>query len=124
MSNESYMQEMLVTSGKDRTMEEELVRMIAGVFSAIAHPNRIKILEFLRDGEKCNCEIYPALGLEQSNLSRHLKALTDIGLLASRREGVSIYYRVTDERVFGLLDEARKIIREKIKSEVHLLEVL
>ena len=105
-------------------MEEELVRMIAGVFSAIAHPNRIKILEFLRDGEKCNCEIYPTLGLEQSNLSRHLKALTDIGLLASRKEGVSVYYRVTDRKVFELVDEARKIIRKKIKSEVQLLEVI
>ena len=105
-------------------MEDELVRMIAGVFAAIAHPNRIKILEFLRDGERCNCEIYPALGLEQSNLSRHLKALTDIGLLASRKEGVSVYYRVTDEKVFGLLDEARNIIREKIRSEAQLLEVI
>jgi len=105
-------------------MEEELVRMIAGIFAAIAHPNRIKILEFLRDGEKCNCEIYPALGLEQSNLSRHLKALSDSGLLASRKLGVSIFYRVTDEKVYGLLDEARSIIREKIQSEVQLLEVI
>jgi ArsR family transcriptional regulator len=103
-------------------MENEREKLMAWVFAAMAQPNRIRILEFLRDGEKCNCEIYPALGLEQSNLSRHLKALTDIGLLANRREGVSVYYRITDKRVFRLLDMATEIIRNRIQSEVLLFE--
>jgi ArsR family transcriptional regulator len=60
----------------------------AGVLKALAHPNRLRILEALRRDEICNCELGPKLGLEQSNLSRHLLALADAGLVTAHKEGV------------------------------------
>ena len=54
-------------------MQKTQEELKANILTALAHPNRIRILEFLKNGIKCNCEIAPALELEQSILSRHLK---------------------------------------------------
>jgi len=60
--------------------------------NALAEPNRLAILGFLKDGEKCACEIHPKLKLLQNLSSHHLKVLKDLDLLKSRREGNKILY--------------------------------
>lgn len=97
----------------------------AAVFKALAHPNRLRILEALRcDEEVCNCEIGPKLGLEQSNLSRHLLALSEAGLVVARKDGVRMMYRVTSLRVFKLLDLVGEIVKKQLSERVELLEIL
>ncbi|KAB2925273.1 MAG: helix-turn-helix transcriptional regulator [Bacteroidetes bacterium] len=88
----------------------------AVLLAAIAHPNRIRILEELRGTVKCNCELAPALGLEQSNLSRHLKVLTDAGVLVSWREGVRVNFKVADAQVYGIIDLAGTVARRTVPS--------
>jgi len=105
-------------------MRAELQRLQAELLAALSHPNRVKIVEFLRPGERCVCEIFPALGLEQSNLSRHLKALREAGILESRKEGVSVYYKVRDTRIFKLLDLSTGIIKREIKNRSEILEMV
>jgi len=65
--------------------------------TALAEPNRLAILNFLKPGEKCACDIHPKLGLPQNLSSHHLKILKDLGLLKSRREGVKIIYSRNEE---------------------------
>jgi len=101
-------------------MNESIAEKKASIFTALGHANRIRILEFLRYGEKCVCEIHPELGLEQSNLSRHLRALSQAGLLQSRRQGVSIYYRISDPRVFEVIDAAAHIVKDRLLQEAKL----
>ncbi len=84
----------------------------AELFKAISHPTRIEILKILQEGEKCVCDIVPALGMEQSNVSRHLGLLKKEGILSSRKDGLKMIYRVEDRRVFELLDTAREILRK------------
>jgi len=105
-------------------MKEELQKLQAEVLAALGHPNRVKIVEFLRSGERCVCEIFPALGLEQSNLSRHLKALREAGILESRKEGVSVYYKLSDPRIFKLLDLSTRIIKREIENRSKILEMV
>ena len=78
---------------------------------ALAHPNRVRILEFLGKEVRCNCEIAPALELEQSNLSRHLKILVEAGVLDSWKEGLRVNFRVVDQRVFRILRMAEALVR-------------
>ena len=101
-------------------MNESIAEMKASIFTALGHTNRIRILEFLRNGEQCVCEIHPELGLEQSNLSRHLKALSQAGLVQSRRQGVSIYYRIADPRVFEVIDAAAHIVKDSLLQDAQL----
>lgn len=96
--------------------------IVAEVLAALAHPNRIRILECLRDGEKCNCELAPELGLEQSNLSRHLKLLQQAGTLISRKEGLRVFFRVTDERIFKIIELATAVAKRGAMERAEAVE--
>jgi ArsR family transcriptional regulator len=70
-----------------------------GLLKALADETRFKIIEFLLDGEKCVCEIFPYVKRTQSTVSIHLGNLEDAGVLESRREGKKIFYKIKDKRV-------------------------
>jgi ArsR family transcriptional regulator len=74
------------------------------IFNALADPTRLEILEFLRNGEKCVCEIIPHLGLIQPIVSRHLKILKDSGIVRDRKEGNKRFYSLTDPRISRVID--------------------
>jgi len=69
------------------------------LLKALADETRFKIVEFLLDGEKCVCEIFPYVKRTQSTVSIHLGNLEDRGVLESRREGKKIFYKIKDKRV-------------------------
>jgi len=78
--------------------------------NALAEPNRLAILAFLKDGEKCACEIHPKLKLPQNLSSHHLKVLKDLNLLRTRREGNKIIYSRNEESIKNYQLELTKII--------------
>ncbi|NCS90133.1 MAG: helix-turn-helix transcriptional regulator [Ignavibacteria bacterium] len=86
------------------------------ILSAICHPNRIKILKALSRQTLCNCEIMPMIGLEQSNLSRHLKIMEKSGVLVSWKEGLRVNYRIADERIMDILKLAEEISNSNIEK--------
>jgi DNA-binding transcriptional ArsR family regulator len=94
----------------------------AEILTALAHPNRIRILEHLRKDVRCNCELAPELDLEQSNLSRHLKILVQAGILKSWKEGLRVNFKVADERIFKILDIAAAIARQEVEKKAEALE--
>jgi len=76
----------------------------AKLFKALADPVRLDILEFLRDGEKCVCEIIPHVKLIQPVVSRHLKILKDSGIVRDKKEGNRRLYSITDQQIFQIID--------------------
>ena len=96
----------------------------ATLFRVVGHPARVRILELLRDGERSVGTLQAELGLDSGGTSQHLSALRRIGLVESRRDGTSVYYRVDDERrVFDLLAAGRDIVgRQLSKQQAMLLE--
>jgi ArsR family transcriptional regulator len=66
-------------------------------FRALSDENRLHIIDMLRGGERCVCELTDSLNLGQSLLSFHLKTLKDAGLVTDRREGRWSYYALTSE---------------------------
>ncbi len=99
-------------------MKKSLIIQKANLLAALAHPNRIRILEQLRTEVKCNCELAPALGLEQSNLSRHLKVLTQAGILISWKDGLRVNFKIADHRIFDILDLAEGIATNTVPDEI------
>jgi len=91
---------------------------------AIAQPTRLKILYFLKDGERCACEIIPNMKEDQSNISRHLTHMRDAGILESRKEGVSVYYKINDKRVFTLLSLVDEMVKAEIKKKAKVVKVI
>jgi ArsR family transcriptional regulator len=71
----------------------------ARVFHALADPIRLRIVDLLRSGERCVCELTDAMSMAQSKLSFHLKGLKDAGVVQDRKEGRWVYYRLNPDRV-------------------------
>lgn len=80
------------------------IRFKSTVFHALSDPIRLEILTYLRDGEKCVCEIVPHLNLIQPLVSRHLKILKDTGIIRCRKDGTKRMYSIVDSRIFNVVD--------------------
>jgi len=86
------------------------------ILKALSDETRLKIVEFLLDGEKCVCEIFPHVKRTQSTVSIQLGKLEDAGILKSKREGKKIFYSISDLRVvdvFKALGNAKGKILKK-----------
>lgn len=79
-------------------MEEEVK-----IFKALSDETRLKIIRSLLDGEKCVCDLVISAKRSQPTVSIHLAKLANLGILSSRREGKSIYYRIKNEKVIEIL---------------------
>ena len=84
----------------------------------------MKILECLRDGEKCICEIVPAIKGEQSNISRHISLMQKTHLVSTRKEGVRVMVRVSDPNVFEILDSIGLLLKKQIIETGKLVQEL
>jgi ArsR family transcriptional regulator len=82
----------------------------AALFHALSDETRLSIVERLRGGERCVCDLTDLLDAAQSRLSFHLKVLRESGLVDCRREGRWAYYWLRPE-AFDLIDEATRALR-------------
>lgn len=104
-----------------RAGHEPIYVVKADLFRVLGHPARVRILELLRDGEMGVGALTAALGLDPSGTSQHLGVMRRAGILESRREGTSVFYRARDPRVFELLDVARAILTSNLEATRALL---
>ena len=86
-------------------LPEDLAELIARRFRALSEPLRVRILDLLRDEELSVNTLAEQLGAGQQNVSKHLAVLVESGMLARRKDGVHVYYRIADEGVFALCDQ-------------------
>jgi len=103
---------------------KELVDFRAEVLKALAQPTRLKIIDFLRDGERCVCEIFPAIGEEQSNTSRHLSMMLAAGVLSRRKDGLKIYYAIKHPETLEVMDIITLIVKQEIYGRHELLKAI
>ena len=91
---------------------------LASLFKVLANDTRLRLLHSLiREEELCVTELAESLGMSSQAVSNQLQRLSDLGILASRREGNSIYYRLVDCCVRGLLEQAWCMIEASKKPE-------
>ena len=92
------------TTSLPQPLPDELVELIARRFRVIGEPMRIRLLDRLRSGESTVLALTAAVGASQQNVSKHLGVLHDAGIVARRKEGTQVYYRVVDSGVFELCE--------------------
>jgi ArsR family transcriptional regulator len=101
-----------LTSLFELTPDDTEIEATQAVFKPLSNEHRIRILEALRDGELCACEIQVVLDAPQSTVASHLRELKDAGLVNTRRQGKWTYYRIGDTAVLQLLDIANALVEE------------
>jgi len=82
---------------------------LAGLFSLLSQPTRIQVLLIIRRQPACVCHLVAALGLRQATISQHLMALSEAGLVTTRRDSRYIFYQLADERLGELIEQAAAV---------------
>ncbi len=88
--------------------EKERYRRAARKLRALAHPARLKLLEKIATDRCCVSELEKCLALSQPNVSQHLRILKQAGIVKGTREKSRICYRISDDRVRGLIENFLK----------------
>ena len=101
---------------------EQVLDRIAERLKAMGNRVRLQILHTLEDGELTVGEIQRRIGGSQANASKHLANLRNAGLVASRRDGVKVYYRVCDEMVFAICRAVCDSLLDRASAEVAAIE--
>ena len=101
-----------------------LLEKQAAVAKAIAHPLRIAIVDLLKDGEQCVCDIAEHIGAERSNVSRHLSIMVSAGVLEYRKEGLKVMYSLKTTCILGFFDCITNCIKEQAKEKQKLLKAI
>lgn len=85
-------------------------------FKGLGDPTRLRIVEALLEEERNVSELIELIGVPQSNISNHLACLKWCGYITSRKDGTSIYYQITDDRVKKIVGLAREIIADHAEN--------
>jgi ArsR family transcriptional regulator len=99
---------------------------ILSIFKALSDETRLRILKLLEHGELCVCDIFSALDMVQPKVSFHLSVLKEAGLIADRKEGRWVHYRIDESdllRRFLILTTLEKISEDDVKEDKERLEV-
>jgi DNA-binding transcriptional ArsR family regulator len=102
-------------------LPDELIDLIARRFRALSEPTRIRALDRLREGEATVTELTEASATSQQNLSRHLQVLLDAGVVARRKDGNRVYYRIADESVLGLCEQVCGSLQRQLAALAELV---
>ena len=87
----------------------------------MGQPTRLEILNLLKDGERCVCEIFPEIKREQANVSKHLAILKQAGILDSRKEGLRIIYWIKNPEILKLLGTVSTLLKVQAKEHQELM---
>jgi len=90
----------------------------AQLFRALAHPVRLRILDILARQEACVCHLTAVLGQRQPYVSQQLAILREAGLVADRREGTLVYYRLADAHLAAVLQEGQALAHDLVSDEL------
>ena len=92
----------------------------ARLCQVLADPKRLRLLDALRDGERSVGDLADSLGVAYPNVSQHLNVMRDAGLVATRREGTSVFYRVAYPQILQACDIVHQVLRAQLADAAAL----
>ena len=98
---------------KTTLTDKSLFEMQAEICKTLTNPKRIEILNTLSTDEKTVTELVVALGASKANVSQHLAVMRHKGILTTRREGVNIFYRVSNPKVIDACTLMKEVLFEQ-----------
>jgi ArsR family transcriptional regulator len=103
-------------------MNKRIYELHADVCKTLANAKRLEILNALRDKEMTVSELAKRVGALKANISQHLAVMRQKGILATRRDGVNIYYRIANPKVIQACDIMREVLFEQLKENEKLIK--
>ena len=103
-------------------MEDQIYTYHAEMCKVFSHAKRLELINLLRDKEISAGELRERLGLAPANLSQHLTMMKERHILASRKEGNMVYYRIANPRLIEAFDLLREILFAQIRQDAALIQ--
>jgi ArsR family transcriptional regulator len=100
--------------------DRNLYKLHANICHTLANPKRLEIIDRLRVGELSVTELVEALEISQANLSQHLSVMRQKGIVTTRREGLKVFYRLSNSKITQACDLMRQVLLENLESDVAL----
>ncbi|MEK7716766.1 MAG: metalloregulator ArsR/SmtB family transcription factor [Pseudomonadota bacterium] len=100
--------------------DSQLYELHASICQTLANPKRLEVIERLRDGEQSVTELAEAMKISQANLSQHLAVMRQKGIVATRREGLNVYYRLSNLKIIKACDLMRQVLLEHLEAGAEL----
>ena len=98
------------------------LELIAARFRVLGEPNRLRLILALEAGERSVTELVAATGLSQANVSRHLHALAEGGILARRKAGLRVIYSIADKGIFDLCDHVCGSLMQRLEHHARAFD--
>jgi len=105
-------------------MQNQLYRAKAKILKAMAHPLRLAVIDFLRDGPRCVCDITKAVGAQRSNISRHLALMESAGIVESEKKGLMVFYCLKTPCITNFFSCVEGVLRSNLRQSNQLLSKL
>jgi ArsR family transcriptional regulator len=103
---------------------KKLYEMKAEVIQAAGHPIRLAIIDFLKDGEQCVCDIAAHVGAQRSNVSRHLAVMLNAGIVDCRKDGLKMIYSLKTPCILNFLSCVTEVLRDRVEANSAVLRKL
>lgn len=103
-------------------LAQEITELHAEICSAMADPRRILLLYAISEEPRNVSDLAEYVGISQPAASRHLKILRDRGLVTAVRQGASVEYNLTDQRLIEALNTLREVLRDRLTYRASLVE--
>jgi ArsR family transcriptional regulator len=100
----------------------KIYELQAEICIALANPKRLQILNLLKNGEMSAGEMVKAMQIPKANLSQHLSILKQKGILSSRREGTSIYYKITNPKITDACSIMRSVLMDSLEKQENIAQ--
>ena len=99
------------------TFDISIYELQAEISKTLAHPLRIAIIHYLKDGEKTVNDLTQTLGASQSNISQHLAIMRQRQIVKTRKEGSTVYYRVASPKISQACDMIREVLLDQLNQK-------
>jgi len=113
-----YMENLKLT----KKMDYNEAKFISEIIKAMANPVRLMIVDELRHGKKCLCELMPKFDLDQSTLSRHISQLKKAGIISERKEGVRIELSLATPCILNIFECVLTVARNDIEIKKKVIK--
>lgn len=102
----------------------KMYELKAQIIQAVGQPIRLAIIDFLKDGEQCVCDIVKSVGAERSNVSRHLSVLLSNGIVECRKDGLKMMYSLRTPCILNFFSCVTDVLRTQLAKNNQVLQEL
>ena len=106
------------------SLTPQALEIIAARFRVLSETIRLRIIDLLRNGEMTVTELTTAIATSQPNVSKHLKILSESGILRREQRGNAVFYSIADQNIFTLCELARDSLSTRLRGQVELFRTV